>query len=249
MQRCVQPSSDEGAYGTPCSSPDGAQFQSNSHHVAGPIPPASRCSLHRPLSGAAETTPPGPSPEPAGRPPDPGYPPRAPPRPGPDPGGQPAKPASVLSPSGRHRHLEAPFFCRLDREAIQKGGFRLFLATRCHPDLTTQGVMNPLLDAIPPPSPKIVINRLPGWEVVGEHSPRAAARRTSKRAFRISQLGMHPRPSPLGGGLGQERLKDPPPRIRKIRGIGFACPLGHHTRKFIGCLRFSQIFRHSLKKP
>jgi hypothetical protein len=66
---------------------------------------------------------------------------------------------------------------------------------------------------------------------VGEHPPRAAGAQDVEDGIQNLAVGMHPRPSPPGGGPGQERLDDPPLRIREIRGIGFACPLGHHTLK------------------
>jgi hypothetical protein len=64
---------------------------------------------------------------------------------------------------------------RFDRLAIHHASARLGISAHTHPHSFAQGSVHPLEGALEPPSPEVVVDGLPGREVVGQQSPGAAA--------------------------------------------------------------------------
>ena len=73
------------------------------------------------------------------------------------------------------RSREAPLFRGLDRLAVHAGSARSLFSTISHSQLGTQSIVYALPHSGVTPLCKAPVDNLPGWKVVGQHPPGAAA--------------------------------------------------------------------------
>jgi hypothetical protein len=76
----------------------------------------------------------------------------------------------------------------------------LRIPTRFDTDTLAQGVVNVLPSAIPLPATKVVVGRLPRWEVSREHAPHAAAADDVEDGVAEDAFAVRPRPAARLGG-------------------------------------------------
>ena len=94
-----------------------------------------------------------------------------------------------------------PFFRGLDRLPIDDPGAGLPVLARGDVDIAAEQVMHQLPGAILAPTPKIVLDDLPGREITGPQAPGTPATHNIKMSFRISRLGYFSgRPTRLASG-------------------------------------------------
>src|SRR5215472_10984839 len=113
----------------------------------------------------------------------------------------------------------APLFTGPHRLAVQHRATGLALSSGRLPHPLAHGVMDSLPNSLPAPGPKVMIDRTPRGQIVGQQFPRAAAANgvtdpIDDRATRV--FGR----TPSGFGCGHERFQAIPFRIRKIRIVG-----------------------------
>ena len=83
--------------------------------------------------------------------------------------------------------------------------------------------MDLLPDALVPPGVEVVGDGLPGWEVMGQHTPGAAAPRQVE--YRIDDLthGVGAWSSPAAVALGEQVLDIVPLEVRQVTRVTLPC--------------------------
>jgi hypothetical protein len=176
---------------------DGALTPGSNQRYAWPSAPTSLHKPHPPKSAAGGGSGPIAAPVPAWHHPGPGCWPDVPPP-------LAANPEYLLryvacGPSlfCQRRNLAAPFFSGLYRLAIDNSRTGSRFSVRCLTNPNIERVMNLLPDACPPPNPEVVVDQLPGRQVVREQP----VRRTYRIPLMISRRGsLVGRPPGLGVG-------------------------------------------------
>lgn len=114
----------------------------------------------------------------------------------------------------------APFFRCLHPLTADDPGARFAVAPRLFTDPFAQGIVDPLPGTIATPEPDIVVDGLPGWDVVRELAPGTAS--TNGIADGIQNLtSVASRTTTSLGCRGQGR-ENVPLGVRQIRGAGMA---------------------------
>ena len=81
--------------------------------------------------------------------------------------------------------------------------------------------MPPLPGAIVPPAPEVLVDKLPGWKVMGQQAPGTAT--TENREDRIQDFALRIfLRSPTGLGGGDEMLKQGPFAVTEVSWVWFA---------------------------
>src|SRR5215210_4992807 len=80
----------------------------------------------------------------------------------------------------------------LDRLAIHHACARLRVPLQADPQTLAQGGVHPLPGAVEPPRSEIMVNGLPGWEVVGQQSPGTATTQDVENGVEDLAQGVHP---------------------------------------------------------
>src|SRR5260221_4256324 len=79
-----------------------------------------------------------------------------------------------------HRSREPPSFRRLDGLAVDDGGGRLAIAAQFLAQVTTQLIVGLFPDSGFSPVPEVVIDKGPGWQIMGHIAPGTSGARDKK---------------------------------------------------------------------
>jgi hypothetical protein len=96
-----------------------------------------------------------------------------------------------------------------------------------HPDIATEQIMHTLPRPILPPAPKVLIDELPGRQVVRQQAPRTATTEDIKNGLEDFMLGIFFR-SPTGLGWGDQMLNQGPFTVTESGRVwlaGFHAPM------------------------
>src|SRR5215212_1266026 len=93
----------------------------------------------------------------------------------------------------------------LDRLAVHYSGTRLRVPLEADPHALTQGGMHLLPGSVQTPEAEVVVDGLPGWEVVGQEPPGAATANDVENGVQDLAGGVHPGTSG-SFGCGQVRF-------------------------------------------
>jgi hypothetical protein len=80
----------------------------------------------------------------------------------------------------------------LDRLAIHHASARLRVPLHADPQALAQGGVHPLPSAVEPPRSEVMVDGLPGWEVVGQQSPGTATTQDVEDGLEDLAQGVHP---------------------------------------------------------
>ena len=108
---------------------------------------------------------------------------------------------------------------RLDRLAVDDPGARLRISASPRAEALPQGGVESLPGTVEPPQAEVVVDGLPGWELVRQQPPGAAAPEGVEDPIEDLAQGMDARPSRLQR-RGQVRLQAGILRIRPVSQIG-----------------------------
>ena len=173
-RRCAPPPSVGATLGRCAGGVGGGLTPQSSHQPHRPTEPVGRHMPRQPRFAPAWETGPSAGSTPAGLHPGLAHPPDALPPLTADLGYPPLYAACVPSPSCPHRTLWAPFFRGLHRLTVNYGTAGTGLTAQVAPHSGTQGIMDLLPSAIPPPGPEVVVDRLPGRQVMRQQTPSTA---------------------------------------------------------------------------
>jgi hypothetical protein len=115
---------------------------------------------------------------------------------------------------------------RVDR-AIDDPGPRLAPLTGSHPDLAAEQIMPVLPGTVLPPAPKVLVDELPGGEVVRQQAPGTATTEARENGIQNFARRILLRSAPGFGG-GDQMLNQRPFAVAEIswvRSTGFHTPI------------------------
>jgi hypothetical protein len=130
---------------------------------------------------------------------------------------------------------------RLDRLAIENRGTRLGVASSLHAERLPQGRVNSLPHAYQPPTPKVMVHRLPRRQIVGHQPPGTATTQAIEDCMQDVMHRMAPRPAPCLGRW-QLRHQMAPLGVRQIRWIEVSVHSAYSVRMIEAYDHFSDGF-------
>ncbi len=173
-RRCAPPPSGGAAPERCAAGPGGAPTPVSNHRSAGPTGPVSQHRPHQPKCALGGGNGPVAAAAPTWPRLGPGYWQGAPPRPAAVPGCPAQYVACGPSLSCRRHNPAAPFFGGLHRLAVNNRPTGCRFPARRLTDPDMEGLMNLLPGFLPPPNPEVVVDQLPGRQVMRQETPSAA---------------------------------------------------------------------------